>query len=109
MPAGFRKFEHCLSYAEVDLKNDNFQFVSTGNGLLDYRIHPVRCLDHGSDFFGRFKSQVGGLWGESVWSIKLKKGGPEIIKWTVKRKQNLLPLGMKVIWTDCPVSHDGSP
>ena len=53
MPAGFRKFEHCLSYDQVDLKNDNFQFISTGNGLLGYRIHPVRCLDHGSDFFYR--------------------------------------------------------
>ena len=31
MPAGFRKFEHCMSYDEVDLKNDNFQFISTGD------------------------------------------------------------------------------
>ena len=32
MPAGFRKFEHCMSFDEVDLKNDNFQFISTGIG-----------------------------------------------------------------------------
>lgn len=31
IPAKFRKFEHCLSFDGVDLKNDNFQFKLTGD------------------------------------------------------------------------------
>ena len=31
LPAKFRKFEKCLPYDQVDLKNDVFQFVPTGD------------------------------------------------------------------------------
>ena len=31
LPAKFRNFEKCLPYDQVDLKNDVFQFVPTGD------------------------------------------------------------------------------
>ena len=31
IPAKFRKFEYCLSYDEIDMKNDVFQLQSTGD------------------------------------------------------------------------------
>ena len=65
MPAGFRKFEHCMSYDEVDLKNDNFQFISTGDddvcitelSMNNQKIMIGRNRDRKSFWFEKDKSE----------------------------------------------------